>query len=35
MREASHIVHLSLDMPAGQHVHLKMMATRKGISMRE
>lgn len=29
------IVRLSLDMPVEQHIHLKMMAAKKGISMRE
>lgn len=29
------MIRFSLDIPAEQHVHLKMMATRKGISMRE
>lgn len=29
------MVRLSVDIPAEQHVHLKMMATKKGISMRE
>lgn len=29
------MIRLSLDIPAEQHVHLKMMATKKGISMRE
>lgn len=35
MSQAHHMIHLSLDIPADQHMHLKMMATRKGISMRE
>lgn len=36
MRQAHRdIVRLSLDIPAEQHVHLKMMSTKKGISMRE
>ena len=30
-----HMIRLSLDIPATQHIHLKMMATKKGISMRE
>jgi hypothetical protein len=29
------MVRLSLDIPTEQHVHLKMMATKKGMSMRE
>ena len=29
------MVRLSLDIPAEQHVHLKMLATKKGMSMRE
>lgn len=29
------MVRLSLDIPAQQHIHLKMIATKKGISMRE
>lgn len=29
------MIRLSLDMPVQQHIHLKMMATKKGISMRE
>ena len=28
-------IRLSLDIPVEQHVHLKMMATKKGMSMRE
>ena len=28
-------VRLSLDIPAEQHVHLKMLATKRGMSMRE
>ncbi|PJD97303.1 MAG: hypothetical protein CK425_04080 [Parachlamydia sp.] len=28
-------IRLSLDIPAEQHLHLKMLATKKGISMRE
>lgn len=28
-------IRLSLDIPAEQHMHLKMLATKKGISMRE
>ena len=36
MGQAHHdIIRLSLDIPVEQHVHLKMMATKKGISMRE
>lgn len=30
-----HKVRLSLDIPADQHIHLKMLATKRGISMRE
>ena len=30
-----HMIRLSLDIPAEQHVHLKMLATKKGMSMRE
>lgn len=30
-----HMVRLSLDIPPEQHMHLKVLATRKGISMRE
>ena len=29
------MVRLSLDIPMEQHIHLKMLATKKGISMRE
>lgn len=29
------MVRLSLDIPSEQHMHLKMIATKKGISMRE
>ena len=29
------MIRLSLDIPTEQHMHLKMMATKKGISMRE
>ncbi len=29
------MIRLSLDIPAEQHMHLKMLATKKGISMRE
>lgn len=29
------MIRLSLDMPSDQHLHLKMLATKKGISMRE
>lgn len=35
MAQAHHTIRLSLDLPANQHVHLKMLATKKGISMRE
>lgn len=35
MGEARHMIRLSLDIPSEQHVHLKMMATKKGMSMRE
>lgn len=36
MGQAHHdMIRLSLDIPAEQHMHLKMMATKKGISMRE
>lgn len=36
MKQAHHdMTRLSLDIPAEQHLHLKMMATRKGMSMRE
>lgn len=28
-------IRLSLDIPAEQHLHLKMLATKKGISMRQ
>ncbi len=35
MRQAHHMIRLSLDIPAEQHMHLKMMSTRRGISMRE
>jgi hypothetical protein len=35
MGHAHHMVRLSLDIPSEQHVHLKMVATKKGISMRE
>lgn len=36
MGQAHHdMVRLSLDIPIQQHMHLKMMATRKGMSMRE
>ncbi len=31
----NNMIRLSLDIPAEQHVHLKMMATKKGMSMRE
>lgn len=29
------MIRLSLDIPVEQHVHLKMIATKKGMSMRE
>lgn len=36
MRQSHHdMIRLSLDIPTEQHVHLKMMATKKGMSMRE
>lgn len=36
MGQAHHdMIRLSLDIPAEQHVHLKMIATKKGMSMRE
>ena len=35
MGQAHDMIRLSLDIPAEQHVHLKMMATKKGMSMRE
>lgn len=35
MGEAHQMIRLSLDIPAEQHIHLKMLATKKGISMRE
>lgn len=35
MGQARDMIRLSLDIPAEQHLHLKMMATRKGMSMRE
>lgn len=36
MGQAHHdMIRLSLDIPTEQHVHLKMIATKKGISMRE
>lgn len=34
MEQARH-VRLSLDISAQQHMHLKMLATKKGVSMRE
>lgn len=34
-QQAHHTVRLSLDIPTEQHIHLKMLATKKGISMRE
>ena len=35
MGHAHDKIRLSLDIPAEQHMHLKMLATKKGISMRE
>jgi len=35
MAQEHHMIRLSLDISAEQHVHLKLMATRKGMSMRE
>jgi len=35
MDQAHRMVRLSLDIPADQHIHLKMLATKKGVSMRE
>ena len=35
MRQARDMVRLSVDIPIDQHVHLKMLATKKGMSMRE
>lgn len=35
MAQAHHMIRLSLDIPAEQHIHLKMLATKKGMSMRE
>lgn len=35
MTQAHRMVRLSLDIPPEQHVHLKMLATKKGVSMRE
>lgn len=36
MKQAHHDkVRLSLDIPVEQHVHLKMMATKNGVTMRE
>ena len=35
MGQAERMIRLSLDISAGQHVHLKMLATKKGMSMRE
>lgn len=29
------MIRLSLDIPVKQHIHLKMVATKKGVSMRE
>lgn len=34
-RRASKTVRLTIDFPAEQHAYLKMVAARKGISMRE
>ncbi|MFV0340596.1 MAG: hypothetical protein ACK5MA_08250 [Parachlamydiaceae bacterium] len=35
MGQAHAMIRLSLDIPVEQHIHLKMIATKKGISMRE
>lgn len=35
MKQTHHMIRLSLDIPVEQHIHLKMLATQKGISMRE
>ena len=35
MRPTHQMIRLSLDISAEQHLHLKMLATKKGISMRE
>lgn len=35
MSQSHHMIRLSLDIPTEQHIHLKMIATKKGISMRE
>lgn len=35
MGYAHHMIRLSLDIPPEQHIHLKMLATKKGMSMRE
>lgn len=35
MEQGHHMVRLSLDIPPEQHMHLKILATKKGISMRE
>lgn len=35
MDQAPRKIRLSLDIPAEQHLHLKMLATKKGISMRQ
>ena len=35
MSSAHERVRLSLDIPVEQHMHLKMMAAKKGMSMRE
>ena len=35
MKKTHQMIRLSLDIPAEQHMHLKMLATQKGMSMRE
>lgn len=35
MAHAQNMIRLSLDIPSEQHLHLKMLAAIKGISMRE
>ena len=35
MGHAHNMIRLSVDIPSEQHIHLKMLATKKGISMRE
>jgi hypothetical protein len=35
MKQSHPMIRLSLDIPAKQHRHLKMMAAKKGLSMRE